>query len=205
MPAPVQGQWMGQGNWNVMGQNGYPTAPPVTSSSTVPVTTTPAPPLPSLPPPPPPPPPPPSVQSQFEPPPPGSGAIKFTIPSKGSNKLLKGKQDKPPNTVQVPQYPTGTQVGNNQQASVESKSSDSSSSFGQGKGSGMPVDWPDSLRRYVERCFAMCQSSVDKDFVELILKGKITSASREGKALSKDWDNEPLPNLSRVRICLYCF
>ena len=82
------------------------------------------------------------------------------------------------------------------QLNIQSKSPEQTLS--QVKSSGIPVDWPESLRRYVERCFAMCQSSVDKDLVELILKGKITSASREGKALSKDWDSEPLPNLPRV-------
>nr|CAG4636910.1 EOG090X0431 [Ceriodaphnia reticulata]SVE72859.1 EOG090X0431 [Ceriodaphnia reticulata] len=157
------------------------------------------PPLPSLPPPPPPPPPPPVLTAQFEPPPPGSGAIKFTIPSKGNNKLQKMKQEKTPSTIQVPQYPsaTGSQVASiSSQQTVENKPPEPT--YTQAKSSGMPVDWPDSLRCYVERCFAMCKSSVDKDFVELILKGKITSASREGKALTKDWDSEPLPNLSRL-------
>jgi hypothetical protein len=185
----MQGQWMGQGAWN---GNGYQ-MPPVTSSSG---NATAPPPLPSQPPPPPPPPPPPSISASFEPPPPGS--IKFTIPSKGSNKLQKVKQEnKAPSTIQIPQYPTSPQMAaSSGQQNIQSKSPEQR--FSQAKSSGMPVDWPESLRRYVERCFAMCQSSVDKDFVELILKGKITSASREGKALSKDWDNEPLPNLSRV-------
>nr|SVE85417.1 EOG090X0431 [Daphnia pulicaria] len=188
-PTPMQGQWMGQGTWNGAGYQ----MPPVTSSSGNAAA---PPPLPSLPPPPPPPPPPPTLSTSFEPPPPGS--IKFTIPSKGSNKLQKVKQEnKAPGPIQVPQYPTSPQVATSSaQQNIQNKSPEQT--FSQAKGSGMPVDWPDSLRRYVERCFAMCQSSVDKDFVELILKGKITSASREGKALSKDWDNEPLPNLSRV-------
>lgn len=186
---------MGQGNWNGTGQNGYQ-MPPVSSSGNVPTTTA-APPLPSLPPPPPPPPPPPALATQFEPPPPGSGMIKFTIPSKGNNKLQKAKQEKQPNAIQVPQYPSNTQTPTTSSPQVvENKPPEPIVT--QAKSSGMPVDWPDSLRRYVERCFAMCKTSVDKDFVELILKGKITSASREGKALSKDWDSEPLPNLSRV-------
>ena len=185
----MQGQWMGQGTWN---GNGYQ-MPPVTSSSG---NATAPPPLPSLPPPPPPPPPPPSVSASFEPPPPAS--IKFTIPSKGSNKLQKVKQEtKSPSTIQIPQYPTSPQMATSSgQLNIQSKSPEQTLS--QVKSSGIPVDWPESLRRYVERCFAMCQSSVDKDLVELILKGKITSASREGKALSKDWDSEPLPNLPRV-------
>nr|SVE73478.1 EOG090X0431 [Daphnia atkinsoni] len=185
--APMQGQWMGQGTWN---GNGYQ-MPPVTSSAgnaSVP------PPLPSVPPPLPPPPPPPAVTASYEPPPPGS--IKFTIPSKG-NKLQKPKQEnKFPVTIQVPQYPATAQVATTVQQSTHSKSPERV--LAQVKTSEMPVDWPDSLRRYAESCFSMVQSPVDKDYVELILRGKISTASREGIALSKDWDNEPLPNLLRV-------
>nr|SVE75046.1 EOG090X0431 [Daphnia dolichocephala] len=186
-PAPMQGQWMGQGTWN---GNGYQ-MPPVTAS---PGNASAPPPLPSLPPPAPPPPPPPTITASFEPPPPGS--IRFTIPSKGNNKLQKAKQEnKTPSTILVPQYPTNTQATASGHQNIQGKSPEQSLS--QTKTSGLPVDWPDSLRRYVERCFAICQSSVDKDMVEVILKGKITSATREGKALNKDWDSEPLPNLSR--------
>nr|CAG4650875.1 EOG090X0431 [Simocephalus serrulatus]SVE94161.1 EOG090X0431 [Simocephalus serrulatus] len=184
--TPMQGQWMGQGNWSASGQSGYQMPPVTTSTGNVP-----APPLPSLPPPPPPPPPPPA--NQFEPPPPGSGVIKFTIPSKGNNKLQKQKQEKAPTTIQVPQYPQISSTSSEQ--TVEKKTSETT--FTQAKGPVDPTDWPDSLRRYTERCFAICQSSVEQDFVELILKGKISSASREGKAMTKDWDNEPLPNISR--------
>nr|SVE74105.1 EOG090X0431 [Daphnia barbata] len=186
--TPMQGQWMGQGTWN---GNGYQ-MPPVTAS---PGNVSAPPPLPSLPPPTPPPPPPPAVSASFEPPPPGS--IRFTIPSKGNNKLQKAKQEnKSPSTIQVPQYPANSQVTSNGNQTIQGKSPEQA--LAQAKTSGLPVDWPDSLRRYVERCFAICKSSVDKDMVELILKGKITSATREGKALNKDWDNEPLPSLSRV-------
>nr|CAG4646949.1 EOG090X0431 [Megafenestra aurita]SVE92312.1 EOG090X0431 [Megafenestra aurita] len=193
MATPMQGQWMGQGNWNASGQNGYQ-MPPITSSSGN--AAAPPPPLPSLPPPPPPPPPPPVHSSSFEPPPPGSGVIKFTIPSKGSNKLQKPKQEKTPSNIQVLQYPTTTQVTTTKTEATETKNSEST--FTSTKFPAMPSDWPESLRRYVERCYSMCKSSVDKDFVELILKGKITSAVREGTAASKDWENEPLPNLSRL-------
>lgn len=178
---------MDQGTWN---GNGYQMLPVTSSAGNASV----PPPLPSLPPPLPPPPPPPAVTASYEPPPPGS--IKFTIPSKG-NKLHKPKQEnKSPVTIQVPQYPATAQVATTVQQSTDSKSPEQV--LAQVKTSGMPVEWPDSLRRYVERCFAMCQSSVDKDYVELILRGKISTASRERIASSKDWDNEPLPNLSRV-------
>nr|CAG4639082.1 EOG090X0431 [Daphnia magna]SVE80041.1 EOG090X0431 [Daphnia magna]SVE81238.1 EOG090X0431 [Daphnia magna]SVE83002.1 EOG090X0431 [Daphnia magna] len=204
--TPMQGQWMGQGTWN---GNGYQ-MPPVTSTAgnaSVP------PPLPSLPPPLPPPPPPPAVTASYEPPPPGS--IKFTIPSKG-NKLQKPKQEnKSPGsagTIQVPQYPTNPQVAASGQQDNRSKSPErvlaqskiSSKSpervLAQSKISRMVDDWPPNLRHYIERCYTKCQSCVDQDLVELILKGKISSAQRDGIVFTKDWDNEPLPNLSRVEI-----
>ena len=57
-----------------------------------------------------------------------------------------------------------------------------------------PEDWPPSLKKYVSRCFEKCTSNVDKDMVEVILKGKITSAASSGSLFKKDWDNEPLPS-----------
>nr|SVE76928.1 EOG090X0431 [Daphnia lumholtzi] len=192
--TPMQGQWMGQGTWN---GNGYQ-IPPATSTAgnaSVP------PPLPSLPPPLPPPPPPPAVTTPYEPPPPGS--IKFTIPSK-SNKLQKPKQENKSSgsagTIQVPQYPTNPQVTANGQQDTHSKSPERV--LTQSKIS-RPVDgWPPNLLRYIEQCYAKCQSRVDRDLADIILKGKITSAERSGIVDTKDWDNEPLPNLSKVDIDL---
>nr|SVE89184.1 EOG090X0431 [Daphnia sinensis] len=191
-PTPMQGQWMGQGTWN---GNGYQ-MPPVTSTAgnaSVP------PPLPSLPPPLPPPPPPPAVTAPYEPPPPGS--IKFTIPSKG-NKLQKPKQENKSSgsagAIQVPQYPTNPQVAASGQQDTRSKSPERVPALT--KISKILDKWPPNLLRYVERCFAKCQSPVDLDMLEVILKGKISSAQRNGIVYTKDWDNEPLPNLSSVEM-----
>ena len=57
-----------------------------------------------------------------------------------------------------------------------------------------PEDWPPALKKYVSRCFDQCHSDVDKDQVEIILKGKITSAASSETMWTKDWDNEPLPS-----------
>ena len=172
---------MGQNNWNGIGPNGNGyQMPPTTVSSAQP-------PLPPLPPPPPPPP---SVP--YEPPAPGSGAIKFSIPSKGINKLHQAKP------VQVPQYPLTNQASSTstQQANGTIKSPNSTNTPGNTSAAGK--DWPDGMRKYTERCYQMCKTDVEKNLVELILKGKLTSAVRAGNFSTRDWDNEPLPNLTGV-------
>nr|CAG4638367.1 EOG090X0431 [Cyclestheria hislopi] len=187
----VQSQWMGQAHY---GQNMYSNAPqpPVSIKATPapppvpppPLPSTPPPPLPSLPPPPPPPPP---STGDVRPAPSGTTGIRFNISAKTVAKLQQMTD-----TETTPMSPVKSTPLSGQPIPSDS----STKGQVQAKGSVMPMDWPDSLRRYVERCFAKCKSVVDKDRVEIILKGKITSASREGTALSKDWDNEPLPNLS---------
>ena len=41
-------------------------------------------------------------------------------------------------------------------------------------------NWPDSLKEYVAKCFNKCHNEIDKDQVEIILKGKITKAASDG-------------------------
>ncbi|ENN73185.1 leukocyte receptor cluster member 8 homolog [Dendroctonus ponderosae] len=61
--------------------------------------------------------------------------------------------------------------------------------------SGNPAeDWPQSLKDYVHNCYAKCKTTIDKNQVEIILKGKITQAYQSGQ-LNKDWSREPLPNI----------
>jgi len=63
------------------------------------------------------------------------------------------------------------------------------------------ADWPPSLKNYVSRCFNQCVTDVDKDMVEVILKGKITAAASSNTLWSKKWDDEPLPsNLSNSKV-----
>lgn len=55
--------------------------------------------------------------------------------------------------------------------------------------------WPENLKNYVNRAFAKCVMDVDKDQVQIYLKGTITKAFQEGSVWTKDWDNEPLPSV----------
>ena len=59
-----------------------------------------------------------------------------------------------------------------------------------------PDQWPESLREYVNRAFSACTNELDKDRIEIILKGKLTKAHHEGVLFTKDWSAEPLPQLS---------
>ena len=60
------------------------------------------------------------------------------------------------------------------------------------------AEWPPSLKAYVSKCFSLCVTDVDKDMVEVILKGKITAAASSNNLWTKKWDEELLPaNLSK--------
>ena len=48
-------------------------------------------------------------------------------------------------------------------------------------------NWPDSLKEYVAKCFNKCHNEIDKDQVEIILKGKITKAASDGVLHTKVW------------------
>ncbi|GIX77957.1 leukocyte receptor cluster member 8 [Caerostris extrusa] len=60
--------------------------------------------------------------------------------------------------------------------------------------------WPASLKNYVAKCFDKCETNLDKDQVELILKGKLMKANNDGTLKTKDWDNEPLPSTHSDRL-----
>lgn len=57
--------------------------------------------------------------------------------------------------------------------------------------------WPPELHEYVTRAFAVSSDEIDKDRIEIILKGKITKALNEGTMQTRDWKNEPLPVLTK--------
>ncbi|XP_017772805.1 PREDICTED: leukocyte receptor cluster member 8 homolog [Nicrophorus vespilloides] len=63
-----------------------------------------------------------------------------------------------------------------------------------------PTDeWPNELKEYIERCYAKCKTKLDRDQVDIVLKGKITSATAAGELNIRDWKNEPLPSIQSER------
>ncbi|CAG2166771.1 unnamed protein product [Oppiella nova] len=80
------------------------------------------------------------------------------------------------------------------QRNSNANKADKKSSEGSGE---TPQDqWPESLKEYVNRAFSACINEIDKDRIEIILKGKLTKAHHEGVLFTKDWLSEPLPQLA---------
>ncbi|XP_078064279.1 leukocyte receptor cluster member 8 homolog, partial [Mustelus asterias] len=60
-----------------------------------------------------------------------------------------------------------------------------------------PDDWPQAMKEYVQRCFTACETEMDKDRTEKLLKDVLQARLQDGSAYTIDWSNEPLPDLTK--------
>ncbi|XP_043541397.1 leukocyte receptor cluster member 8 homolog, partial [Chiloscyllium plagiosum] len=60
-----------------------------------------------------------------------------------------------------------------------------------------PDDWPQAMKEYVQRCFTACETELDKDRTEKLLKDVLQARLQDGTAYTIDWSSEPLPDLSK--------
>lgn len=99
------------------------------------------------------------------------------------------------------QYASPASSSTANRSNISSNSNGSTSVQGVGQSADKPGStngqWPPELHEYVTRAFAVSSDELDKDRIEIILKGKITKALNEGTMHTKDWKNEPLPVLTK--------
>ncbi|XP_069769288.1 LOW QUALITY PROTEIN: leukocyte receptor cluster member 8 homolog [Narcine bancroftii] len=60
-----------------------------------------------------------------------------------------------------------------------------------------PDNWPQAMKEYVQRCFTACETELDKDRTEKLLKDVLQARLQDGSAYTIDWGTEPLPDLNK--------
>lgn len=137
---------------------------------------------------------------------PGAMEIRFNLPKRHNNVMasnnskvfgngslaLSGSGNK---GISEMSYPNSNQISLLPSKDVSVEESKSVPVSSTAKASQNLKEWPPELKLYVERAFAKCVLPVDKDQVEILLKGKISQAFMDGSVFTKDWSKEPLPNV----------
>lgn len=140
---------------------------------------------------------------------PGAGGIRFSLPKRGIphagspsvNYPGRGKKHGRINASYPMNNQSSQKFGAFSSSSEETSESPQSPAAKQRNQVVMnEAAWPDSLRSYVKRCFDKCKTPLDKDQVEIILKGKLTKAYTDGSIWTNDWDTEALPSIHSERV-----
>lgn len=109
----------------------------------------------------------------------------------------------PPPFVLTPQKPNSFQNNQPSQQASSNESMDLNMTDLSNKtadGASSAMEWPESLYKFVARCYMKCTTPLDKDMCEITLKGKITMAANRGELFTKDWENELMPVLHSDRV-----
>jgi len=65
---------------------------------------------------------------------------------------------------------------------------------GRGGAAPPPAEWPITLKRWVERCFLMCRTSIERTKMQAQVKEVIDDAAAEGEVFTREWELAPVPS-----------